>query len=99
MIQRSFDAGALADLTTDDLARLRKGISAHSTRVGLNQDQFASGEDLAGIMDALRWKSLLMPPVSNRIWRQSRGQPDASWRSFVSCSGVCVERIADSFEP
>jgi site-specific recombinase XerD len=66
MIQRAFDAGALADLTTDDLARLLKGISAHSTRVGLNQDLFASGEDLAGIMDALRWKSPRMPLAYNR---------------------------------
>ena len=57
MIRRVFDCGALADLTADDLARLLKGISAHSTRVGLNQDLFAIGEDLAGIMDALRWKS------------------------------------------
>ncbi|NML11945.1 tyrosine-type recombinase/integrase [Sphingobium sp. AR-3-1] len=66
MIQRAFDAGALADLTADDLARLLKGISAHSTRVGLNQDLFTSGEDLAGIMDALRWKSPRMPLSYNR---------------------------------
>jgi hypothetical protein len=55
----------LGDLTADDLARLLKGISAHSTRVGLNQDLFA-GEDLAGIMDALRWKSPRMPLAYNR---------------------------------
>ena len=66
MIQRAFDAAALTDLTTDDLARLLKGVSAHSTRVGLNQDLFASGEDLAGIMDALRWKSPRMPLAYNR---------------------------------
>jgi site-specific recombinase XerD len=66
MIQRAFDRGALADLTGDDLARLIKGISAHSTRVGLNQDLFTSGEDLAGIMDALRWKSPRMPLAYNR---------------------------------
>jgi hypothetical protein len=66
MIQRAFDYGALADLTKDDLSRLLKGISAHSTRVGLNQDLFASGEDLAGIMDALRWKSPRMPLAYNR---------------------------------
>ena len=57
IIQRAYDRGALPDLTAEDLARLLKGISAHSTRIGLNQDLFASGEDLAGIMDALRWKS------------------------------------------
>ncbi len=57
IILRDFDHGALPDLTVEDLARLLEGISAHSTRIGLNQDPFASGEDLAGIMDALRWKS------------------------------------------
>lgn len=44
IIQRAFDLGALPDLTDEDLARLLKGISAHSTRIGLNQDLFASGE-------------------------------------------------------
>nr|WP_237714127.1 site-specific integrase [Novosphingobium sp. Rr 2-17] len=73
MIQRAFDAGALADLTTDDLARLLKGISAHSTRVGLNQDLFTSGEDLAGIMDALRWKSPRMPLAYNRNLAAEQG--------------------------
>ena len=66
MCRRAFAAGALGDLTADDLARLLKGVSAHSTRVGLNQDLFASGEDLAGIMDALRWRSPRMPLVYNR---------------------------------
>lgn len=66
IIQRAFDRGALPDLTAHDLVRLLQGISAHSTRVGLNQDLFASGEDLAGIMDALRWKSPRMPLAYNR---------------------------------
>ncbi|QPT10858.1 tyrosine-type recombinase/integrase [Sphingomonas paucimobilis] len=66
MIRRAFDNGALSDLTADDIVRLLKGVSAHSTRVGLNQDLFASGEDLAGIMDALRWKSPRMPLAYNR---------------------------------
>ena len=66
IITRAFTSGALPDLTADDLARLLKGVSAHSTRVGLNQDLFASGEDLAGIMDALRWKSPRMPLAYNR---------------------------------
>jgi hypothetical protein len=66
LIRGAFAAGALGDLTADDLARPVKGISAHSTRVGLNQDLFASGEDLAGIMDALRWKSPRMPLAYNR---------------------------------
>lgn len=73
MIQQAFDAGALADLTRDDLTALLKGISAHSTRVGLNQDLFASGEDLAGIMDALRWKSPRMPLAYNRNLAAEQG--------------------------
>ena len=73
MIQRAFDRGALADLTADDLARLLKGVSAHSTRVGLNQDLFTSGEDLAGIMDALRWKSPRMPLAYNRNLAAEQG--------------------------
>jgi hypothetical protein len=36
-------------------------LTAHSTRIGLTQDLFASGEDLAGIMQALRWKSPAQP--------------------------------------
>lgn len=73
IIQRAFDRGALPDLTTEDLARLLKGISAHSTRIGLNQDLFASGEDLAGIMDALRWKSPRMPLAYNRNLAAEQG--------------------------
>lgn len=73
MIVRAFDQGALPDLTADDLARLLKGVSAHSTRVGLNQDLFASGEDLAGIMDALRWKSPRMPLAYNRNLAAEQG--------------------------
>ena len=73
IIRRAFDLGALPDLTAEDLARLLKGISAHSTRIGLNQDLFASGEDLAGIMDALRWKSPRMPLAYNRNLAAEQG--------------------------
>ncbi len=73
MIQRAFDRGAFPDLTADDLARLLQGVSAHSTRVGLNQDLFVSGEDLAGIMDALRWKSARMPLAYNRNLAAEQG--------------------------
>jgi integrase len=66
IIQRAFDRGALPDLSADDLARLLKDVSAHSTRIGLNQDLFSVGEELAGIMDALRWKSPRMPLEYNR---------------------------------
>lgn len=73
IIRRAFDRGALADLSADDLARLLDGISAHSTRVGLNQDLFVSGEELAGIMDALRWKSPRMPLAYNRNLAAEQG--------------------------
>ncbi|MBV1692573.1 tyrosine-type recombinase/integrase [Novosphingobium sp. G106] len=66
VIQRAFDKAALSDLSAEDLARLLKGISAHSTRIGLNQDLFSVGEELSGIMDALRWKSPRMPLEYNR---------------------------------
>ena len=73
IIQRAFNRSALPDLTEEDIARLLKGISSHSTRIGLNQDLFASGEDLAGIMDALRWKSARMPLAYNRNLAAEQG--------------------------
>ena len=48
-------------------------VVSPSTRVGLNQDLFASGEDLAGIMDALRWKSSRMPLTYNRNLAAEQG--------------------------
>jgi hypothetical protein len=73
IITRAHQAGALPDLTHDDLVRLLKGISAHSTRARLNQDLFTSGEDLAGIMDALRCKSPRMPFAYNRNLAAEQG--------------------------
>ncbi len=66
MITRAVTAGAMAGAAIEDLPQLLKGVSAHSTRIGFNQDLFASGETLAGIMDALRWKSSKMPLAYNR---------------------------------
>jgi hypothetical protein len=86
IIARAFDR--LPDLTADDLARLLKGISAHSTRIGLNQDLFASGEDLAGIMDALRWKSPRMPLAYNRNLAAEQGAAGALWRRLASHDGL-----------
>ena len=37
------------------------GNSAHSTRTGPTKNLFAAGQDLAGIMQALRWKSPAQP--------------------------------------
>lgn len=66
MIQRAFDIDALPDLTQDDLTRLLKGISAHSTRVGLNQDLFTSGEDLGAswMRCAGRARACLSPTIA-----------------------------------
>lgn len=66
IIRRAFNSGALPDLTRADLDHWLSRISGYSTGVGLNQDLFASGENLAGIMDALRWKSPRMPLAYNR---------------------------------
>ncbi len=66
MIRRAFDAKAFGDLDAATFEAQLAEISAHSTRVGINQDYFASGENLAGIMDALRWKSPRMPLHYNR---------------------------------
>ena len=59
------DAARAADLLgmidDHDFDAWRAGLTAHSTRVGLTQDLFASGQDLAGIMQALRWKSPAQP--------------------------------------
>lgn len=63
---RAFAAGSLPDLDTREFAAWVAGVSAHSTRVGLTQDLFSAGEDLAGIMDALRWKTPRMPLLYNR---------------------------------
>lgn len=66
MIASAIEAGAFGDLDKRQAKKLVAGFSAHSTRVGLNQDLFAVGETLAGIMDALRWKSPKMPLAYNR---------------------------------
>ena len=72
-LSRAFKAGAFPDLDQHTFGRQLKEVSAHSTRVGVNQDYFASGEDLAGIMDALRWKSPRMPLFYNRNLAAEQG--------------------------
>lgn len=66
MIGDALKNGAFGDLDVGQAKELISGFSAHSTRVGLNQDLFAVGETLAGIMDALRWKTPKMPLTYNR---------------------------------
>jgi integrase len=53
--------GLLDMISEPDFAVWRRSLTAHSTRVGLTQDLFASGQDLGGIMQALRWKSAAQP--------------------------------------
>ena len=73
ILRRAFTAGAFGDLDAKVFADQLKQISAHSTRVGINQDYFAAGENLAGIMDALRWKSPRMPLLYNRNLAAEQG--------------------------
>lgn len=73
ILSRALDAGAFGDLDPASFATQLRQVSAHSTRVGVNQDYFASGENLAGIMDALRWKSPRMPLLYNRNLAAEQG--------------------------
>jgi integrase len=66
MIAAALEAGAFGDLDRTQAEAQIAAFSSHSTRVGLNQDLFAVGETLAGIMDALRWKTPKMPLTYNR---------------------------------
>ena len=61
LLDAARDAGLLSLLSQAQYDSWRRALTAHSTRVGLTQDLFASGEDLAGIMQALRWKSPAQP--------------------------------------
>lgn len=61
MLDAAREAGLLGDIAEADYEHWRQSLTAHSTRVGLTQDLFAAGQDLAGIMQALRWKSPAQP--------------------------------------
>ena len=61
MLDRAHDAGWLTIMAQAEFDDWRAALTAHSTRVGLTQDLFATGQDLAGIMLALRWKSPAQP--------------------------------------
>ena len=66
-------AGAVgAQLAASEVPRILKrlavqagldpsGVSGHSCRVGMAQDLVAAGEELAGVMQAGRWRSPTMP--------------------------------------
>ncbi|MFC3175004.1 tyrosine-type recombinase/integrase [Novosphingobium bradum] len=61
LLDTARDAGLLGEIAEADYDHWRQSLTAHSTRVGLTQDLFAAGQDLAGIMQALRWKSPAQP--------------------------------------
>lgn len=61
MLDAAHAQGLLGMIDAADYDAWRRALTAHSTRVGLTQDLFASGQDLAGIMQALRWKSPAQP--------------------------------------
>lgn len=61
MLDTARAAGLLGEMAEADYDHWRQSLTAHSTRVGLTQDLFAAGQDLAGIMQALRWKSPAQP--------------------------------------
>jgi integrase len=61
MLDAAHAANLLGMIDAVEFDAWRAGLTAHSTRVGLTQDLFASGQDLAGIMQALRWKSPAQP--------------------------------------
>ncbi|WP_313803170.1 hypothetical protein [Sphingobium sp.] len=53
--------------------RMRSSLSVH--RIGIPNNLFAAGKDIAGIMNALRWKSPRMPLRYN--CNHGRGGPPA----------------------
>ena len=54
LLDNAHAAGLLGALDAADFDAWRRALTAHSTRIGLTQELFASGQDLAGIMHALR---------------------------------------------
>lgn len=50
------EKGLLGAISDAQFARMLAGISSHSIRVGVAQDNFAAGESLPAIMQAYRWR-------------------------------------------
>lgn len=61
MLDTARGAGLLETMNDVQFEDWRRALTAQSTRNGLAQDLFAAGEDLAGSMQALRWKSPAQP--------------------------------------
>lgn len=56
LVRRAFDKKMLGAMTEKELERWVEGISSHSIRVGVAQDNIAAGEALPAIMQAYRWR-------------------------------------------
>lgn len=56
VIRRAWEKGLLGEMGESELERWLKGISSHSIRVGVAQDNFVAGEGLPAIMQAYRWR-------------------------------------------
>lgn len=56
LIRAAFDRKLLGAMGEAELERWVAGVSSHSIRVGVAQDNFAAGESLPAIMQAYRWR-------------------------------------------
>jgi integrase len=56
LAQRVYDRGLLGKMSKERFEKELKGISSHSIRVGVAQDNFAAEESLPAIMQSYRWK-------------------------------------------
>jgi integrase len=56
LVRQAFDKRLLGAMSGAELERWVAGISSHSIRVGVAQDNFAAGEGLPAIMQAYRWR-------------------------------------------
>lgn len=56
LIRGAWEKGLLGQMGEAALERWLKSVSSHSIRVGVAQDNFATGEGLPAIMQAYRWR-------------------------------------------
>jgi integrase len=56
LIRTAWEKGLLGAMGEAELDRWLKTVSSHSIRVGVAQDNFATGEGLPAIMQAYRWR-------------------------------------------
>ena len=71
-LQGAWDKGTTARSGGRGIGAAGEGASAHPSRIGITNSLFAADEDIAGIMDALRWKSpkipQLKPDFGGGVW-------------------------------